>query len=73
MHFISVPVRKLQKKGGWAQVRFSAKKILARAFRGEELKDEYKIEGRLILRLLTSAGKMDYEMSINVTLEDIPF
>lgn len=71
-HFLSPPVRRLQ-KGAWAQLKFTAKKTLAWAFKGEELKSTYRISGRSILRLVTSEGNFDYELPIDVTVEEFPF
>ena len=71
-HFLTPPVRKLN-KGAWAQVRFKASKTLAWALKGEELKDSYKINGRSVLRLVTEQGNFDYELAIDVTVDDILF
>lgn len=71
-HFLTPPVRRLQKKA-WAQVPFTANKTLAWAFKGEELKDEYRVTGRSVLRLVTSERNYDYELPIDVTVDDIPF
>ncbi len=71
-HFLVSPVRKLH-KGSWAQVKFRASKTLAWAFKGEEIKDSYKILGRSILRLVTEQGNFDYGLIIDVNIEDVPF
>jgi hypothetical protein len=71
-HFLSSPVRRLQKKS-WAQVKFTAKKTLASSFKGEELKSSYRISGRSVLRLVTSEGHFDYELPIDVTVDECPF
>jgi hypothetical protein len=71
-HFIALPVRRLL-KNSWAQVKFQTRRTLATAFKGEELKDSYRVTGRSILRLVTSEGNFDYEIPIDVLLEDIPF
>jgi nucleoside 2-deoxyribosyltransferase len=71
-HFINSPVRRLQ-KNSWAQLKFSASKILATAKEGEELKDKYRVTGRSILRLVTPDGNFDYELSIDVECDEIPF
>jgi len=46
---------------------------LASTFRGDELRDSYRIGGRGVLRLITSDGNFDYEMVLDLTVEDIPF
>lgn len=71
-HFLSTPLRRLQKKS-WAQLKFSSKRTLAWATEGQELKDSYRLNGRSILRLVTSEGNFDYELSLDVTVTDIPF
>jgi nucleoside 2-deoxyribosyltransferase len=71
-HFLVPPVRKLH-KGGWAQIKFRASKTLAWAVKGEELKDSYKVTGRSILRLITEQGNFDYEVSIDVSIDEYPF
>jgi hypothetical protein len=72
-HFLTLPVRRLQ-KGAWAQIKIVTKKTLARKFLGDIRKDSYQVAGRTILRLVTSKGNFDYQLSINVEVsEDIPF
>jgi nucleoside 2-deoxyribosyltransferase len=71
-HFLSPPIRKLH-KNSWAQLKFSSSKYLAFATRGDVLKDEYKITGRTIIRLVTSEGNFDYDLSLEVVCDEIPF
>lgn len=71
-HFLTPPVRKLH-KNSWAQLKFKAKKMLAYAASGDELKDSYRVNGRSVLRLVTSEGNYDYELSLDVTVDEIPF
>jgi nucleoside 2-deoxyribosyltransferase len=71
-HFITPPLRKLH-KNSWAQLKFSGSKYLALVTKGEELKNEYKIAGRTIIRLVTAEGNFDYELSIDVTCDEFPF
>lgn len=71
-HFLTPPMRRLH-KNSWAQLKFQARKTLAWALKGEELKDSYKITGRSVLRLITSEGNLDYELSVEVTVDEIPF
>lgn len=71
-HFLTPPVRRMA-KSSWAQVKFSAKRILASAWKGEELKDSYKITGKCLIRLVTDNGNYDYEFPLDVLLDDIPF
>ena len=71
-HFLHPPLQWLQ-KGGWAQVKFKARKILALTYKGEELKSSYDVRGRSLLRVCTPEGNFDYEIPISVTVDDIPF
>ncbi len=71
-HFLTSPVRRLN-KNAWAQLKFSAKRILALATDGEELKDSYRLTGRSMIRLVTVEGNHDYEFPVEVTIDDLPF
>jgi nucleoside 2-deoxyribosyltransferase len=71
-HFLNPPLRVLH-KNSWAQLKFEAKKILAYAREGDELKDSYRVTGRSILRLVTANGNFDYELSLDVDVVEIPF
>jgi hypothetical protein len=55
------------------QLAFSAKKYLAWATDGQELKDSYRLTGRSVIRLVTAAGHFDYELALDVTIDDVPF
>lgn len=71
-HFLKPPLRRLH-KSSWAQLKFKASRILAFATKGEELKDAYRVTDRSIVRLVTSEGNFDYEISMDVEIDDIPF
>lgn len=71
-HAVDSTVRKFQ-KGQWTQVTFELVKTLASTFKGEELKDSYKISGRSSFRLVTSKGNFDYEIPINLIIDEMPF
>lgn len=71
-HFLVPPIRRMR-KDSWAQLRFKAKKVLAWSFKGDELKDSYRVSGRSVLRIVTGEGNFDYEVPIDVTVDDIPF
>ena len=71
-YFLSPPVRRLH-KNSWAQVKIQMKRTLASTFSGDELKDSYRLGGRGVLRLVTADGNFDYELVLDVTVEDIPF
>lgn len=71
-HFLTPPLRKLH-KNSWAQLKFGARKLLAYAREGDELKNSYRVTGRSILRLVTSEGNYDHELSLDVLVDEIPF
>lgn len=73
-HFLQSPVRRLNRQS-WAQLTFSAKRTLARATKGQELKNEYRLTGKALIRLVTVDGNYDYEFSLDLTVrdDDIPF
>lgn len=71
-HFLSSPVPRLQ-KGAWAQIQFEVEKVLARTWKGEVLKDEYKVGGRSMLRLVTNEGYFDYDLNVHIEFFYLPF
>lgn len=71
-HFLTPPIRKLH-KNSWAQLKFESRRILAFAKEGDELKDSYRVAGRSIIRLVTSEGNFDYEISLDVLVDELPF
>uniref|UniRef100_E1T7F8 Integrase family protein n=1 Tax=Burkholderia sp. (strain CCGE1003) TaxID=640512 RepID=E1T7F8_BURSG len=71
-HFLTCPVRRLQ-KDGWAQIKISMIRTLATTLEGQELKDSYRLQGKIALRLSTSAGNFDHEFQLDVTVDEIPF
>lgn len=71
-HFLTPPVRRLN-KNSWAQMKFSAKRILALASKGQELKDSYRLTGKSLIRLVTVEGNFDYEFPLDVSVDEVPF
>lgn len=71
-YFILPPVPKIG-RNGWTQVKVKATRTIARAWEGDEIKDEYKVGGRGILRLETADGNYDHEFDFNLELQEIPF
>jgi nucleoside 2-deoxyribosyltransferase len=71
-HFLTSPVRRLNKHS-WAQLKFSAKRILALGSKGQELKDSYRVTGRSLIRLVTVEGNFDYEFPLDVSIDEVPF
>lgn len=71
-YFLQSPVERLQGQS-WAQLQFSGSRVLARAYMGDEIKDRYTISGKSLLRFVTSAGVFDYELAMNIDVDDLPF
>lgn len=71
-HFLTPPVSRLS-RGAWAQIKFESNKVLATTFDGEQLKESYKVSGRSVVRIVTSEGNFDYELPIEVTIDEFPF
>ena len=71
-HFLHPPLQCLQ-RGAWAQLRFETRSTLAWAFGGQELLDTYRLRGIGILRIVTTDGNFDHEISIDVEVNEIPF
>lgn len=71
-HFLEAPVRRLQ-KGGWAQLQFTMKRMLAIATKGEAIKEKYQVKGKVCLRIVTTSGDFDHDLMLEVDIEDIPF
>lgn len=72
--YLLSPPRNNIPKNSWLPIIFTAKRHLDDVFRGKELKDSYSVTGRAILRIVTSSGKFDHQISIDVEAStDIPF
>ncbi|OOE57248.1 hypothetical protein BZG13_11730 [Salinivibrio sp. ML323] len=71
-YLITPPASKLG-AGGWSQIRLQAKRVIARAWNGDEIPDSTNIGGRGIIRLETTDGNYDHEFDFNLELSDIPF
>lgn len=71
-HFLTPPIRRLGPKG-WAQMKFDSKTTFATAYKGEELKESYEVTGKSLLRIVTANGNFDHEITINTTVDELPF
>lgn len=71
-YMLKPPMTRLVPKG-WGQVRVKGSRILAVKWRGEEILDTYSLSGRALVRLLTGKGNFDFELSIDVTVDHLPF
>ena len=68
-----MPRRRLEKKGGWAQCKIVGKRNLAYAFRGQEIKDKYRLTGNTLLRVVTADRAFDQTFKIDIEIEEFPF
>ena len=71
-HFLKTPIKKFH-SASWAQLSFRSEKILAKTISGDELKDSYHLTGVGIIRLSTAKGNFDYEIPLNVEVNESPF
>lgn len=60
-------------KGNWSQISLKGSRLLATSYNGEELKEKYNLQGVVTIRVVTNKGAFDYEKSLNLTIENIPF
>jgi hypothetical protein len=51
----------------------SGSRILAARWRGDEVLNSYRLQGKGILRFITDERAFDYEINLNVELEELPF
>lgn len=69
---ITIENNKIPKKG-WTQIELNTKRILARAWKGDILRDNYKITGDLLLEIATDKGTFNKKLPLNIEIEDLPF
>lgn len=74
LYLLRTPQAKIPRKS-WLPLRFSASRTLDSSWDDRPLEDSYDVKGRALLRLATSGGIFDHEISIDVKCEydDIPF
>ena len=60
-------------KGNWSQISLGGTRVLATSYLGEELKERYILQGLVNIRVVTNKDSFDYEKSINLTIDNIPF
>lgn len=71
-YYFDSPVRKLN-KNGWAQLSFTGLRDMARAWRGDQILDNYKVTGSLLLRIITELNNYDYSFDVNISASELPF
>jgi hypothetical protein len=54
-HLIKLPVRRLNPRGGWAQVKIKGEKVMAYRLdlKWKQFEEKYNINGRSLLRVVT--------------------
>jgi nucleoside 2-deoxyribosyltransferase len=70
-HFIRPPVRRLT-ANGWAQIQLMGKKFLDYSSSGT-FKDDYKISGKTVMRIVTAERTSDYPILLDINTDEIPF
>lgn len=71
-YFLRPPTSRIGKEA-WCQVKCEAKRVLASAWLGDEIKHEYPMGGRGILRVVTDKGNYDHRFDFNIRVNDVPF
>ncbi|MDR6861398.1 hypothetical protein [Variovorax guangxiensis] len=71
-HAFTLPMRRIN-PGGWAQLNFVGEKVVGQAFLGETLKDTYTLSGRVMVRVVTATRHYDFDRSLDVQVNDLPF
>ena len=74
LYLLRTPQVKIPRKS-WLPLRFSASRTMDTSWDDRPLEDSYPVKGRALLRIATSNGIFNHEISIDVTCEydDVPF
>lgn len=74
LYLLKMPQTKITRKS-WMPIRFTATRTLDSSWGERPLDDSYDVKGVALIRLATTEGVFDHEISIDVTCEydDIPF
>ena len=71
-HQLSPTVRRIGPKG-WTQLIVTGRKVVHDFADPGEPQDKYKLAGRIMARVVTATGHFDFESSLDVDVDDIPF
>ncbi|MGW9067582.1 nucleoside 2-deoxyribosyltransferase [Achromobacter animicus] len=71
-HAFVPQMRRINPKG-WTQLTAVGTKVLAWASGDSPLKDSYTITGRVMIRIVTATRSYDFESTLEVDFDDIPF
>ncbi|WP_318310494.1 hypothetical protein [Flagellimonas crocea] len=71
-YHLNLDITKIPKKG-WTQIEFNTSRILAYAYDGEEIRDNYTIQGNLFLEIATEKGSFNFKIPLSVYIDTLPF
>jgi hypothetical protein len=71
-YFLVPPISRLS-GNSWAQLQFSAQRVIASKFEGDEIANSYTVSGNVLLRVNTTEGTFDHKHYINVNVAEITF
>lgn len=60
-------------KKGWTQINLNLKRILAYAYDGEVIRENYTIKGELLLEIATDRGTITKKLPLNIYIDNLPF
>ena len=60
-------------KNGWTQIELKISKVLANSWVGQEIKENYTIQGNVLLEIATNKGVFTTKHPINVYIDTLPF
>lgn len=69
---LSIENPKLPKKG-WTQLNLNSKRILAYAYDGDIIRENYTIKGDLLLEIATDKGTITKKLPLNINIDNLPF
>ncbi len=71
-YHINLEISKIPKKG-WTQIEFSATRVMAYAFEGDEIKDSYNIQGNMYIEIATDKGSFNEKIPLSIYIDTLPF
>ncbi|MFM7018237.1 hypothetical protein [Flavobacterium sp.] len=69
---LSIDSSKIPKKG-WMLIELNTSRIIAESWLGEEIKDNYTIQGNIFIEIVTDKGNFSKKIPISVYLDTLPF
>lgn len=71
-HFIKSPLERIS-PGAWAQIKLTGRKTVWSKYKGDELKDSYKLAGTAALEIVTAEGSFSENINLDIEVSEIPF